>query len=131
MKRTLWFLAVAGAALGGCGGGYGSSASDTGSCTPGRSAGVTVTSGGFSPKAVCILPAGAVTFTNDDTVDHDIESGMTCTQLNLGPIAAGQARTVSFPTTQTCTFFDAAHSSDAAFQGTVAVSSAPTTGPGY
>lgn len=127
-----WIVVAMGAALGGCGGAYGSSGSSSaGRCTPTQTADVEVTSGGFSPRAVCVVPTGSVTITNGDAVDHDIESGMTCAQLNLGPIPAGEARTATFPTTQTCAFFDAAHSDEAAFQGTVAVSSAPTTGPGY
>lgn len=131
MKKTLcWTTLAAAALLSGCGGGS-SGSSPAGSCTPSQTAGVNVAASGFSPKAVCILPGGAVTFTNGDTVAHDLESGMTCTQLNLGAIAAGQSRTVSFPTSETCPFFDAAHSNESAFQGTVAVSSAPTTGPGY
>jgi plastocyanin len=72
-----------------------------------------------------------VTFTNNDTASHDIESTGTCTALNLGTIAAGQSGTAMFPTTTTCTYQDATHAGNAAFQGTVAVSSAPTTGPGY
>jgi plastocyanin len=116
--------------LGGCGGG-GSSTSGSGTCTPGRTASVAVSATGFSPVAVCITPDGSVTFTNGDTVAHDIESGVTCTALNLGEIPAGQSKTATFPTETTCPFFDAAHSTDTAFQGTVAVSTNPTTGPGY
>ncbi len=124
-------LLVAGAWLGGCGGGGGSGNGGSGSCTPQSSASVTVNASGFTPKAVCVLPGGSVTFTNADTVPHDIESGTTCTSLNLGPIAAGQHAMASFTTAEVCTFQDAAHASDPAFQGTVAVSSAMTTGPGY
>jgi plastocyanin len=129
--KAAWCSAmfVAAAFLGGCGGS--SSSGGSGSCSPGPTASITINSGGFSPRAVCVVPGGSVTMRNADTVAHDIESGVTCTELNLNSIAAGQTRTVTFQTSQTCTFFDAAHSNDAAFQGTVAVSSAPTTGPGY
>ena len=35
-----------------------------------------------TPKNVCALPNGTITFTNNDTVSHDIRhSGTTCTQL--------------------------------------------------
>jgi hypothetical protein len=133
MKAALASIVfAAGALLGGCGGGGGSSSSSgTGSCTPGPTAAFTISSTGLTPRAVCVLPGGSVTFTNSDTVPHDIESGTTCTELNLGPIPAGQSKVVTFPTTQTCTFFEAAHSTNPAFQGTVAVSSGMTTGPGY
>ena len=123
-------MMMAAAFLGGCGGSS-SGGGGSGSCTPGSTASITIGAGGFSPKAVCVVPGGSVTFRNGDTVAHDIESGVTCTELNLGSIAAGQNKTATFATSQTCPFFDAAHSNDAAFQGTVAVSSAPTTGPGY
>lgn len=122
---------AAAALLAACGGGGTSGGGGSGSCTPEQTALVTITAGGFAPKAVCLLPGGAVTFANGDSVAHDIESGMTCQALNLGPIAAGQSRSVTLPTAATCPFFDAARSNDPAFQGTVAVSSAPTTGPGY
>jgi plastocyanin len=90
-----------------------------------------VTATGFSPRAVCVRPGGSVTFTNSDTVAHDIEAGAPCPQLNLAPIAAGGNATVTFPTAVVCAFFDAAHSSDAAFQGTVAVTTGRVEGPGY
>jgi len=130
MNSALSTAAAAAQLLAACGGGS-SSSSSSGSCTPGPTATITITAGGFTPRAVCVLPSGTVNFTNSDTATHDIESGTTCTQLNLGPIPAGQTKTVTFPTTEICTFFEAAQSSNAAFQGTVAVSSAPTTGPGY
>jgi plastocyanin len=130
----VWAAAFAAAVLGGCGGGGGSSGGGSGTCNPGQTATVTVGASGFSPKAVCVVPTGTVTFHNSDSSSHDIESASatTCTELNLGSIDAGQSKTTTaFPTTQTCSFVDANHSADAAFQGTVAVSNAPTTGPGY
>ncbi|HEX9052488.1 MAG TPA: hypothetical protein VF841_18320 [Anaeromyxobacter sp.] len=126
-------LIVAAALLGACGGGS-SSTQNNGSCTPGQSAGISIASTGFSPLAVCVLPAGTVTFTNHDAVAHDVEASSAmsaCTTLNLGSIAAGQAATASFATAAVCTFHDAAHASEAAFQGTVAVTTGPATGPGY
>ncbi len=128
MKAAIGGVVLA-AVLGGCGGG--GSSGGGGTCTPRTTATVTVGAGGFTPKAVCVLPTGTVTFTNSDTVAHDIESGMSCTQLNLGSIPAGGTRNVSFPSTETCSFFDAAHSTDAAFQGVVAVSTSTTGGAGY
>jgi plastocyanin len=84
-----------------------------------------------NPKAVCVLPGGTVKFTNGDTVAHDIESGAACTALNLGPIAAAAQATATMPTTGTCAFHDQDDPSSTAFQGTVAVTNAPVTGPGY
>jgi plastocyanin len=136
MERGVRAGLIAAAALfagcgGGSSGGSGGGGGGSGSCTPGQSASVSITSAGLSPMAVCVVPGGTVTFTNHDTVAHDIESTGTCPQLNLGSIAAGQADTAMFPTTATCTFGDATKPGNAAFQGTVAVASAPVTGPGY
>ncbi len=133
MKAAIASMLLVGATwLGGCGGGGGGSGNGgSGSCTPRSTASVAINASGFTPKAVCVLPGGSVTFMNADTVAHDIESGATCASLNLGPIAAGKSAVASFQTAETCSFVDAAHSADPAFQGTVAVSSGTTTGPGY
>ncbi len=133
MKRGAWVTLIGAALLGACGGGS-SSKQGGGSCTPGQSASVGIGASGFTPVAVCVLPAGTVTFTNHDSAAHDVEASSTasaCTGLNLGSIAAGQAATASFPTAAVCTFHDAAHASDMAFQGTVAVTTGQATGPGY
>lgn len=115
--------------LAACGGG--GNDGGNGTCTPGPAATIRITSSGVSPMAVCVLPTGTVTFTNNDSVAHDIESGATCTELNLGSIAASQSKAATFPTTQVCPFHDAGAPSNTAFQGTVAVTSAPAQGPGY
>lgn len=130
MRSAISFVpaAMVAAALA-CGGGS-SGGGSGGSCTPGPSASVAITSSGVSPKAVCVLPSGSVTFTNNDTVAHDIQ-GSGCTELNLGSIAPAGTKSATFSTTETCTFHDAGSPSNAAFQGTVAVTSAPASGPGY
>ncbi len=133
MKTARWCTLAAAALLGACGGGS-SSSQGNGSCTPGQSASFSIGSSGLSPLAVCVVPGGTVTFTNHDSVSHDIAastSDAACAPLNLGAIAAGQAATAMFPTAAVCTFHDAAHASVAAFQGTVAVTTSQMTGPGY
>ncbi len=119
------------ALLGACGGSSSSGSSGTGSCTPGSTAAFSITSTGLAPKAVCVLPGGTVTFKNNDTAQHDIESGTTCTQLNLGVIAPGGSATATMPTAEICTFHDQLNPTNTAFQGTVAVTTAPAPGPGY
>jgi len=84
-----------------------------------------------SPAAVCVQPGGSVTFTNADTVQHDVESGVACPELNLGVIAPAQSKTATFPVAEVCPFHDAGAPGNMAFQGTVAVTSTPTSGPGY
>jgi plastocyanin len=124
---------IAATVLAACGGGT-SSTQGNGGCTPGQSAAVTIAASGVSPKAVCVLPNGTVTFTNHDTVAHAIEESpqiAACTGLNLGSIAAGQAATAPFPTAATCTYHDSSVPNDDAFKGTVAVTNVPATGPGY
>lgn len=117
--------------LGACGGSSSGGSSGTSTCTPGSTASFSITSTGVTPKAVCVLPGGMVTFKNNDTAQHDIESGTTCTQLNLGVIAAGSSATATMPTAEICQFHDQLNPTNTAFQGTVAVTTAPAPGPGY
>lgn len=118
--------------LGGCGSAY-ESGSDGGGCTPGMTAGISITSAGVSPKAVCVLLGGSVTFTNQDAVAHDVQSDATCPELAVGSIPAAQSRTATMPAAaRTCAFHDAGNPSNAAFQGTVSVMAGPPPGgPGY
>jgi plastocyanin len=132
--RGFFALSAVVALLGGCGGGGGSSTSGQGSCNPGVTTAVSIRSTGFSPSAVCVEPnGGQVVFNNQDTVPHTIVANTNdCTELNIGPIAAGAnlAATFSTAATKVCTFHDSANSSSA-FVGTVAVTSLPAEGPGY
>lgn len=114
--------------LGACGGG--GEEPGGGSCTPGPSAAIGITSAGVAPKAVCVLPAGTVTFTNNDSVAHDIES-TSCTELALGSIAPAASAPATFPAAKVCSFHDTTKPGNAAFEGTVAVTTGPATGPGY
>ncbi len=131
--RTLAFaLATAAAVLAACGGG-GSSKQSTGSCTPGTTASVTITSSGYSPTNTCVLPGGSVSFANHDTAPHTVNAttaGAGCAGLNLGSIDGNSSKTSgTLPTAMACSFSDG--TSNPAFAGTVYVQSAPATGPGY
>lgn len=127
---TYLALSAAAAILGGCGGSSNSGGGNT--CNPGTTAAITIKSTGVSPVAVCVLPGGSVTFTNSDTATHDLVSDGTCPELNTGPLAgSGGTVTLTFPTAKTCSFHDSVNASNTAFQGTVAVTTAPATGPGY
>ena len=123
-------LIVAATLLGACGGNDGGGGG-TGTCNPGPTATITIRATGVTPKAVCVVPTGTVTFTNSDTAPHDIESGATCPQLNLGVIAAGGSQMATLPTAAVCPFHDQLDPTNTAFQGTVAVSSGQVGGPGY
>jgi hypothetical protein len=133
MRRTLavWIGLVAAMGLQACGGSDSPATGGSGTCSPASSARITLASTGISPKAVCVLPGGTVTFVNGDVATHDMEPVGTCTATNFGPVAAAGTRVVTFPSAQTCNFQDAGSPSSTAFQGTVAVSDAPTTGAGY
>jgi len=124
---TLGALATSIAA---CGAG-GNTNTGGGTCTPSLAAAITIAGGGVSPSAVCVLPNGTVTFTNRDTVAHDIQSGTACPALNLGPIGPSLSKAATFATAQVCAFHDAANATNAAFQGTVVVTAAVVTGGGY
>ena len=129
MRRAMiWLVGAAAVGTAACG----QSSGGMGACNPASSASFTIAAAGINPMAVCVLPGGSVTFVNGDTVAHDVEStGNPCPVLNLGAIPAGQNKVAVFPTVETCTFHDASNPSNAAFQGTVAVSNSTTTGPVY
>lgn len=129
-RAATWLLVAASLGAAACGG-DGGTVTTGGGCTPTGAASITITSTGVAPKAVCVLPGGSVTFANQDSVAHDIEAGTACPALNLGSIPAGQSRAATLTAAGVCTYSDATSPTNTAFQGTVAVSSAPTTGPGY
>lgn len=101
-------------------------------CTPGTTASMGIAASGVSPKAVCVLPGGTVTFTNSTAAQHEIEVDSPCSATNGGTIAAGATRTLTFPTAQVCTFRDptAAPGVAGTFVGTVAVTTVTVGGGG-
>jgi hypothetical protein len=129
-RASSWMAGLAVVGLAACGGSDGGGTTG-GSCTPTLAGNVSITAAGVAPKALCVLPTGTVTFTNNDTVQHDIEADVGCTPLNLGVIAPASSKAATFPSAATCAYHDALNATNAAFQGTVAVSPAPVTGPGY
>ena len=119
-------ICAAAALLGACGGG-GSGMGGGATCA--FAAAIDLTSSGASPQSLCVVVGGSVTFTNKDSVQHDIESGTACPQLNLGVLAPSQTMTATFPSATVCPFHDASSPSNTAFQGNVSVA-APGS-PGY
>jgi plastocyanin len=119
--------ALALCACGGSGGGGGG-----GTCNPGATAAITIKSTGITPTAVCVLPSGTVSFNNTDTAAHTFTSADCAAELSNVAIPASASHTVTFGANQeTCTFHDVAAPSNAAFQGTIGVTSVPAQGPGY
>lgn len=108
--------------------GGGSGTPPTGS--PGPS-GATITIGGngaISPAQVTISVGQSVTFINNDSASHDIESNphpvhTGCPQINaVGRITPGQTKlTNAFPTARTCGFHDHDRPDTTALQGTIVI----------
>ena len=118
---------VASAMVAACGGSGGGGDS----CSPGPTASLSITATGLSPTNVCIQPGGVVTFTNSDTAAaHDIEFD-TAGCPTVGNIPPGGQVTATFMTEENCSFHDARNATNAAFQGTVAVTSVTVMGGGY
>jgi plastocyanin len=129
-RSRLLLAAVCAAALG-CGGGDGSGGGGGQTCTPGNSFAITITATGMSPQNACVLPNGTVTFTNNDSVQHDIEiQGSGCPR-SPGGIQPGASASATFTTVQNCPYSDATKAGNTAFTGTIAVSQETQTGGGY
>ncbi len=131
MNVRTWIAFGVATAVSACGGGSSSGGGGTGSCNPTMSTGFTLSSAGVTPKAVCVLPAGTVTFTNNDTAAHDIQSSGGCPDLVVGSLAPSSQKSVVLSTVETCTFHDASNPTNTAFVGTIAVNNATVSGPGY
>jgi hypothetical protein len=131
MRFVGWLaLGVSALVFGACGGGGGGGGSQ-GNCNPGPTATVTLTPSGLARSSVCVTPSGTLTFTNADTAVHDIEAtdSAACPELNVGPIGPAQSKSVTVSANSQVCSFHVANSS--AYDGTVAISSVITTGPGY
>jgi plastocyanin len=141
MNRTATFLLGAAIALVlvavACGGGDSSSstpssptATPTPTPTPTPSTGttITITSSGVSPQSVTVAVGSRVTFVNNDTRVHDMNSDphpqhTTCPELNqVGFLAAGETKqTGNLVTARTCTYHDHNQSTNTSLQGTIII----------
>jgi plastocyanin len=118
--------------LAACGGGGGSPTSPSGPATgsPGPS-GATVTigsNGAVSPSQVTVSAGQSVTFVNNDSRVHDIESDphpshTDCPQINAaGLITPGQTKvTNAFTNVRTCGFHDHSNPDVAALTGRIII----------
>ena len=118
-----------------CGGGNDSPSSPTPAPAPAPSpspgpstATITITSSGVSPRSVTIAVGGRVTFTNNDTRTHSMNSDphpshTACPPLNdVGFLSVGQTKTTgNFTTARTCGFHDHDRESDTSLQGTIII----------
>jgi plastocyanin len=135
MRRWAWGVMTA-MVLGlgvACGGGNDSPTSPTpppsgGGSTP-DSATITISSSGtVSPSTVTIRQGGRVTFVNNDTRGHDMQSDphpshTDCPPMDqVGFLAAGQSRTSgNFNTVRTCGFHDHNLPDNTGLQGRITI----------
>ena len=88
---------------------------------------VTITSAGVSPKDVTVRQGGRVTFVNNDSQPHDMNSDphpehTACPPLNVGFINTNQTRSSqNLTTVRTCTYHDHNMFMVTSLQGTVRV----------
>jgi plastocyanin len=104
---------------------------DTGttpSDTPTSAATITITANGASPRAVTVPRGSRVTFTNNDSRRHDMESDphpehTDCPEINaVGSLALGQSRqTGNLNTARTCGFHDHDDALNANLRGTITI----------
>jgi plastocyanin len=93
-----------------------------------RTASVSIRAGGFDPLSVTVRPGGQVTFTNDDTVPHQVASEphpahSGCPELNSPVLQAGQRFRAVMGSTNpmTCGYHDEQRLDVSGFRATVAV----------
>ena len=80
----------------------------------------------FSPANVTIAVGTTVTWTNNDTQQHELRSTSGPLEFRTDPLDPGQSATFTFATPGTYTYVDHRNSGSAAYQGTIVVSdSAP------
>ncbi|MDA1186017.1 MAG: hypothetical protein O2930_15420 [Acidobacteria bacterium] len=96
--------------------------------TPSTGATITITSSGVSPQSVTVAAGSRVTFVNNDSRVHDMNSDphpehTDCQELNqVGFLAAGQTKqTGNLTTVRTCGFHDHNQSTNTSLQGTIVI----------
>jgi plastocyanin len=130
-------IVAAGAAvlIGACGGsesgpspsgGGGNTGGGGGTPTPTNT--ITITSSGASPRSVTIARGSQVTFVNNDSVPHEMNSNPhpnhgDCPEIDqVGFLAAGQSKqTGNFVSPGTCGYHDHQRDTVAALQGTITI----------
>lgn len=110
-----------------CGGGNGSPTSPGGDDGPIAATIIIDATGTVTPKDVTVPVGSRVTFTNNHSTGHDMNSDphpahTLCTSLNVGFISPGQSRTSrNLDTARTCTYHDHINETNTALMGTIRV----------
>jgi plastocyanin len=89
---------------------------------------ITITASGVSPKVITVTPGSQVTFVNNDTRPHDMQSDPhpehdDCPELKqVGHLKASESRTSSnLNERQTCTYHDNLQEGSRTLQGTIVI----------
>jgi plastocyanin len=89
---------------------------------------ITITAGvGVSPKTLTVPRGTQVTFTNNDSVSHEMASNphpvhTDCPDISVGFLSPGQSKmTANLNTVRTCGYHDHNRSSDTSVQGTIVI----------
>lgn len=101
----------------------------TPSPAPGSETTITISAAGVvSPKSIAVSPGARVTFVNNDTRVHDMNSDphpahTDCPEINVvGFLMAGQSRlTANLTTVRTCGYHDHNQDSNTNLQGTIII----------
>lgn len=132
--KVTWGFAVTGAfaLVVACGGGYGSSSTSPtptpapGTTTPTTT--ITISNNSVSPKNIAVTRGSQVTFVNNDSRPHDMNSNphpehTDCPEINqVGFLNPGQSRqTGNLNTVRTCGFHDHENDANANLQGTITI----------
>ena len=131
--RRLMFVAALVTA--GCGGGTSSPTTPTPPSSGGGGSGgttnptVTITSAGVSPADITIAVGQRVTFTNSDSVEHQMYNDPhpshdgNCPELNqIGSLRAGQSKeSGNFVTAKTCTYHDHLRPTSSTLKGRIVI----------
>ena len=88
---------------------------------------ITITAAGVSPKSVTVSAGQRVTFVNNDSRPHEMDSNphpthTDCPEISVGFIAAGaSATTQNLTTRRTCGYHDHEQDQVTALQGTITI----------
>jgi plastocyanin len=89
---------------------------------------ITITSGGVSPQNIAVARGSQVTFVNNDSRRHDMESDphpehTNCPEINsVGTLNPGQSRqTGNLNTVRTCGFHDHDDANNSSLRGTITI----------
>ena len=129
--RKCWLAPALTVVMGACGGSSSTQPSTPPTTTPAPPPGgptITITAAGVSPKQLEIAVGSRVTFTNNDSVPHEMHSDphpdhVDCPPINeVSALTPGQSRqTGVFSSARTCGYHDHGQSTNTSLQGTIVI----------